>query len=74
GEALLSAIPTTGGGVGLVEGGMVAMIALYYQGPNLVNLTAAAILLDRMITLFSILLFGSVVFLFAFGRKAASKK
>lgn len=74
GEALLSAIPTTGGGVGLVEGGMVAMIALFYQGPNLTNLTLAAILLDRTITLFSILLFGFCVFLFAFGRKAVAKK
>ena len=71
GEALLTAIPATGGGVGLVEGGMAAMIALFYQGPNLVNLTAAAILLDRAISLFSILLFGSILFLLAFGRKAA---
>jgi hypothetical protein len=74
GEALLSAIPTTGGGVGLVEGGMAAMIALFYQGSNLVNLTAAAILLDRTISLFSILLFGSIVFLIAFGRKATRGK
>jgi len=70
GEALLTAIPATGGGVGLVEGGMAAMIALFYQGSNLVNLTAAAILLDRTISLFSILLFGSILFLIAFGRKA----
>jgi uncharacterized protein (TIRG00374 family) len=69
GEALLTAIPTTGGGLGLVEGGMVAMIALFYQGPNAVNLTAAAILLDRTISLFSILLIGFVVFMIAFGRK-----
>ena len=74
GEALLSAIPTTGGGVGLVEGGMVAMIALFYQGANAVNLTAAAILLDRTITLFSILAIGFVVFLIAFSKRAAGKK
>ncbi|GAC1358567.1 MAG: lysylphosphatidylglycerol synthase transmembrane domain-containing protein [Ktedonobacteraceae bacterium] len=73
GEALLTAIPATGGGVGLVEGGMAAMIALFYEGSNLVNLTAAAILLDRAISLFSILLFGSIVFLLAFGRKAVSR-
>src|SRR5258708_3705414 len=60
GEALLTAIPTTGGGIGLVEGGMVAMIALFYQGQNAANLTAAAILLDRTISLFSILLIGFV--------------
>ena len=74
GEALLTAIPTTGGGVGLVEGGMVAMIALFYQGTNALNLTAAAILLDRTITLLSILVIGSFVFLLAFGKKAARKK
>jgi len=70
GEALLSAIPATGGGVGFVEGGMVAMIALFYQGANAVNLTAAAILLDRTISLLSILIIGFFVFLFAFSRKA----
>lgn len=73
GEALLTIIPATGGGVGLVEGGMVAMIALFYQGPNGVNLTAAAILLDRTISLFSIMLIGFFVFLIAFGRKAAKQ-
>jgi uncharacterized protein (TIRG00374 family) len=70
GEALLSTIPATGGGVGFVEGGMVAMLALFSQGANAVNLTAAAILLDRSITLLSILIIGFIVFLFAFGRKA----
>ncbi|HLZ64227.1 MAG TPA: lysylphosphatidylglycerol synthase transmembrane domain-containing protein [Ktedonosporobacter sp.] len=74
GEALLTAIPATGGGVGLVEGGMVAMIALFYHGPNAVNLTAAAILLDRTISLFSILAIGFLVFLIAFGRKAAQQR
>jgi uncharacterized protein (TIRG00374 family) len=69
GEALLTVVPTTGGGVGLVEGGMVAMIALFASGTNTINLAAAAILLDRTITLFSILIFGFIVFLIAFGRK-----
>ncbi len=73
GEALLTIIPATGGGVGLVEGGMVAMIALFYQGPNGVNLTAAAILLDRIISLFSIMIIGFFVFLIAFGKKAAKQ-
>jgi uncharacterized membrane protein YbhN (UPF0104 family) len=49
------------------------MIALFYQGPDAVNLTAAAILLDRTISLFSILIIGLIVFLVAFGRKAAKK-
>lgn len=73
GEALLTAIPSTGGGLGLVEAGMLAMIRLFYQGPNASNLTAAAILLDRLISLFSIILIGFVVFLIAFGRKAAKQ-
>ncbi|GCE17344.1 lysylphosphatidylglycerol synthase transmembrane domain-containing protein [Dictyobacter kobayashii] len=74
GEALLTVVPATGGGVGLVEGGMAAMIALFYKGADLVNQTAAAILLDRIITLFSILIIGFIVFIIAFGRKAARKK
>lgn len=74
GEALLTAIPATSGGVGLVEGGMVAMIALFYQGPNAPNLTAAAILLDRTISLFSLLAIGAIVFFIAVGRKAAQRR
>lgn len=74
GEALLTVIPTTGGGVGLVEGGMVAMIALFYRGANVVNLAAAAILFDRIISLFSILIIGFIVFLIAFSKKATRKQ
>jgi uncharacterized protein (TIRG00374 family) len=72
GEALLTTVPTTGGGIGLVEGGMVAMIALFAQGSNGVNLAAAAILLDRAISLFSILIIGFIVFLLMFSRKTAT--
>ncbi|WP_162004935.1 lysylphosphatidylglycerol synthase transmembrane domain-containing protein [Dictyobacter vulcani] len=71
GEALLTVVPATGGGIGLVEGGMAAMIALFYKGGDLVNQTTAAILLDRIITLFSILVIGFIVFMIAFGKKAA---
>lgn len=67
GEALLTAVPFTSGGIGLVEGGMLAMIALFT--PN-TSLAAAAILTDRTISLFSILFFGFIVFLFAVGRDA----
>jgi len=74
GEALLTAIPATSGGVGLVEGGMVAMIALFHQGPNAPNLTAAAILLDRTISLFSLLAIGAIVFFIAVGRKANQQR
>ena len=55
GEALLTAIPFTGGGVGLVEGGMLAMILLFT--PN-VSSALAAIVIDRAISLFSILVIG----------------
>ncbi|WP_161981924.1 lysylphosphatidylglycerol synthase transmembrane domain-containing protein [Dictyobacter alpinus] len=71
GEALLTVIPATGGGIGLVEGGMAAMIALFYTGADLVNQTTAAILLDRIISLFSILVIGFIVFIVAFSKKAA---
>ncbi len=71
GEALLTIIPATGGGFGIVEPGMLAMITLFYHGPNALNLTTAAILLDRTVSLFSIMVIGFVVFLIAFGRQAA---
>ncbi|HLX58165.1 MAG TPA: lysylphosphatidylglycerol synthase transmembrane domain-containing protein [Ktedonobacteraceae bacterium] len=66
GEALLTVVPFTGGGVGLVEGGMFAMIALFTANTSL---AAAAILTDRIISLFSILVFGFIVFMVAFGRE-----
>ena len=71
GEALLTIVPFTGGGVGLVEAGMFAMIALFTPGNK--SLSAAAILLDRSISLVSILAIGFVVFLIAFGRQAAKR-
>ncbi|HCI79701.1 MAG TPA: hypothetical protein DHW02_08425 [Ktedonobacter sp.] len=70
GEALLTVVPATGGGVGLVEAGMLAMIALFYHGPGLANHATAAILLDRIISYISLLVIGFVVFMIAFGRKA----
>ncbi len=70
GEALLTVVPATGGGVGLVEGGLVAMIALFYRGADVANHTAAAIVLDRIISLVSLLVIGFIVFTIAFGRKA----
>ena len=67
GEALLTVVPFTGGGVGLVEGGMFAMIAFFTTNTSQ---AAAAILSDRTISLFSILVFGFIVFMIAFGRDA----
>src|SRR5437667_4694986 len=68
GEALLTAIPFTGGGIGLVEGGMLAMITLFT--PN-TSLALAAIVIDRAISLFSILVIGFLVFMITIGRQAA---
>ena len=73
GEALLTIIPATGGGFGIVEPGMLAMITLFYHGPNALNLTTAAILLDRTVSLFSIMVIGFAVFLIAFGRQATKQ-
>jgi uncharacterized protein (TIRG00374 family) len=67
GEALLTAVPFTGGGVGLVEGGMLAMIALFTRNTSM---AAAAIVIDRTISLFSILVIGFFVFMFTIGRQA----
>ena len=67
GEALLTAVPFTGGGIGLVEGGMLAMITLFT--PN-TSLALAAIVIDRAISLFSVLVIGFFVFLITIGRQA----
>jgi len=74
GEALLTVVPFTGGGVGLVEGGMLAMITLFTKGiGNALSVATAAILLDRTISLFSIIVLGFIVFMLAFGRQAAKQ-
>lgn len=70
GEALLTVIPFTGGGIGLVEGGMLAMLALFT--PN-TSQAAAAIVIDRAISLFSIIAIGFIVFMITLGRQAAIK-
>ncbi len=76
GEALLTVVPFTGGGVGLVEAGMLAMIGLFISlgAVNALNVATAAILLDRTISLFSIVLLGFIVFMMAFGRQATKQK
>lgn len=70
GEALLTIVPFTSGGIGLVEGGMLAMLALFTPARNL---AAASVLLDRAISLLSILIFGLIVFLIGSARRAARK-
>lgn len=72
GESLLTIVPFTGGGVGLVEGGMLAMIVLFT--PNATSLAAAAIVLDRTISLLSILVFGFIIFMIEFGRQTTKQQ
>lgn len=70
GEALLTAVPFTGGGIGLVEGGMLAMLALFTSNTSM---AAAAIVIDRTISLFSIIVFGLILFMITIGRQATMK-
>lgn len=63
GESLLTTVPLTSGGVGFVEAGMFAMILLFTPHTAAAHNTAAAtILLDRLISLVSILVFGGLLF------------
>jgi hypothetical protein len=71
GEALLTIVPFTSGGIGLVESGMIGMLALFTPARNL---AAAGVLLDRAISLLSILVIGLIVFLIGSARRAARNK
>ncbi len=63
GESLLTTVPLTSGGVGFVEAGMLAMILLFTANTAAVhNLALATILLDRLISLVSVLVFGGILF------------
>ncbi len=65
GESLLTTVPLTSGGVGFVEAGMLAMILLFTPHTAAAqNSAAAAILLDRLISLVSVLVFGGILFFF----------
>jgi uncharacterized protein (TIRG00374 family) len=63
GESLLTTVPLTSGGVGFVEAGMLAMILLFTSNTAAAQNTAAAtIVLDRIISLISILIIGGLLF------------
>ncbi len=63
GEALLTTVPLTSGGVGFVEAGMFAMILLFTPHTAAAqNAAGAAILLDRVISLVSVLVCGGLLF------------
>lgn len=63
GESLLTTVPLTSGGVGFVEAGMFALIWLFvpHTGAEQ-NLAGATIVLDRLVSLGSILVFGGILF------------
>lgn len=74
-EALLTAVPLTSGGVGFVEAGMLALLLLLEAGtPNLGNLAAAGVLLDRLLGLGSILVCGTLLLLVMTLRRARSSR
>jgi uncharacterized protein (TIRG00374 family) len=81
GESLLTTVPLTSGGVGFVEAGMFAMILLFTSNtPAAQNAAGATILLDRLISLVSVLVFGGILFFFTIvlgkrlGKRATSWK
>ncbi len=65
GESLLTTVPLTSGGVGFVEAGMFAMILLFTSNTAAAqNAAGATILLDRLISLVSVLVLGGILFFF----------
>ena len=61
--SLLTAVPLSPAGLGIVEAGIVGVLTLVY-GISLPEATAIA-LLDRVISVFSVILFGSILYLFS---------
>ena len=61
--SLLTAVPLSPAGLGIVEAGMVGVLMLVYGVPA-AEATAIA-LLDRVISVFSVIVFGSILYLFS---------
>jgi hypothetical protein len=59
--SLLTAVPLSPAGLGIVEAGIVGVLTLVY-GVSLPEATAIA-LLDRVISVFSVIVFGSILYL-----------
>ncbi|HEX7613036.1 MAG TPA: flippase-like domain-containing protein, partial [Candidatus Limnocylindrales bacterium] len=55
-----TAIPLTPGGLGLVEGGMIGVLAGVFKASQ--GHAAAIVLVDRAISVFSIILLGSIAY------------
>jgi uncharacterized protein (TIRG00374 family) len=63
GESLLTTVPLTSGGLGFVEAGMLGMIQLFTPHTAAAqNAAVAAVLMDRVISLVSVLVFGGLLF------------
>jgi len=58
--SLLTAIPLTPGGLGLVEGGMIGVLAGVFKASQ--GHAAAIVLVDRAISVFSIVVLGSIAY------------
>ena len=58
--SLLTAVPLTPGGLGLVEGGMVGVLTTVFKASTPHAL--AIVLVDRAISVFSIVLFGAIAY------------
>ena len=61
--SLLTAVPLSPAGLGIVEAGIVGILTIVYGVP-LPEATAIA-LLDRVISVFSVIVFGSILYLFS---------
>ena len=58
--SLLTAVPFTPGGIGLVEGGMIGVLTKVFGASN--THAAAIVLVDRAISVFSIVVLGSIAY------------
>jgi uncharacterized protein (TIRG00374 family) len=65
--SLLTAVPLSPAGLGLVEAGMVGVLVAAYNIPVTEATTIA--LVDRVISVFSIIVIGSIVYVFSDKRK-----
>ena len=67
--SLLTAVPLSPAGLGIVEAGIVGVLTVVYKVP-LAEATAIA-LLDRVISVFSVIIFGSILYVFSGKPKGA---
>ena len=65
--SLLTAVPLSPAGLGIVDAGMGAVLVLAYGVP--VTEATTIVLVDRVISVFSIIVFGSILYIFSGKRK-----